>query len=271
MSALSTICALTLLAPAAPLQGKSVTVPFELLPSGHMAVKVKVNGRGPYRLIFDTGAPMTLVSNKVARAAGLLDNVVQPAFPLFGSAGEVMVKRLDVGGQLADNIPAVVMDHPTIDAMARVLGPIDGIVGFPFFARFKTTLDYQAKTLTFAPSTFQPPDVLRGLMMALLGGAGDGETVKIVAPAAQWGFSAGKEANDPAPGLTVKTVLAGSSAAKAGLQAGDRLLTLDGRWTDTLADLFAAAEKLKPGTEVTLRIRRDGKERELRIRPAAGL
>ena len=35
---------------------KPVVVPFELLPSGHMTVMVKVNGKGPYRLIFDTGA-----------------------------------------------------------------------------------------------------------------------------------------------------------------------------------------------------------------------
>src|SRR5262249_30605019 len=39
---------------------KPVVVPFETLPSGHMTVMVKLNGKGPYKLIFDTGAPTLL-------------------------------------------------------------------------------------------------------------------------------------------------------------------------------------------------------------------
>src|ERR1043166_4107067 len=71
---------------------KAVVVPFETLPSGHMTVMVKVNGKGPYRLIFDTGAPITLMNNKIAREAGLLKDVPRPLFTLFGSMGEVKVK-----------------------------------------------------------------------------------------------------------------------------------------------------------------------------------
>ena len=41
---------------------RPVSVPFELLKSGHMAVQVKVNGKGPYWLIFDTGAPTSLLN-----------------------------------------------------------------------------------------------------------------------------------------------------------------------------------------------------------------
>src|SRR5205807_2279312 len=50
---------------------KPIKVPFELLKSQHMVVKVKVNGAGPYRLIFDTGAPVTLINNKIAKAGGV--------------------------------------------------------------------------------------------------------------------------------------------------------------------------------------------------------
>ena len=34
-----------------------------------MVVNVKINGKGPYRLIFDTGAPFTLINNKIAKEA----------------------------------------------------------------------------------------------------------------------------------------------------------------------------------------------------------
>src|SRR5438309_122413 len=77
---------------------KPVVVPFELLKSGHMAVNVKINGKGPFKLIFDTGAPITLVNNKLAKESGLLKGVAKPPFTLFGSMGEVKIKDMDVGG-----------------------------------------------------------------------------------------------------------------------------------------------------------------------------
>ena len=48
----------------------------------------------------------------------------------------------------------------------------------------------------------------------------------------------------------IKEVLPGGAAAVAGLQANDRLLTLDDRWTDSLTDCYTAASYVKPGTEV---------------------
>ena len=33
------------------------TVPFELLKTRHIVVSIKINGKGPYRVIFDTGSP----------------------------------------------------------------------------------------------------------------------------------------------------------------------------------------------------------------------
>jgi hypothetical protein len=244
-----------------------VTVPFELLKSGHMTVMVKVNGKGPYKLIFDTGAPITLLNTKVAKEAGLVKNVSRSPFAFLGSMEPAKVKELVVGDQKAENVAAVVMDHPTVEAISRAFGPIEGIVGFPFFARFKMTLDYQAKTMTFVPSGFKPPDVLRGLEMALMLEAPE---VKVLAPAGLWGIQA-REATDGEAGVVIKEVLAGSAAAACGLKAGDRLLTLDGRWTDNLVDLYTAAGSVKAGTTVPVTVKRDGKEVELKVKPAGGL
>ena len=102
---------------AAP--SKPVTVPFELLRSGHMAVQVKVNGKGPYRLIFDTGAPVTLLNNRVAKEAGLLKGVATPAFTFFGAMGNVTVRSLEVGGLEARDTSAIVMDHPVVELMGE--------------------------------------------------------------------------------------------------------------------------------------------------------
>src|SRR5262249_48127194 len=100
-------------------------------------------------------------------------------------------------------------------------------------------------------------------------GGDKGPTILI--PAGQWGFTADKNESDEAAGVDVKEVLADSAAAKAGLKPGDRLLTVDSRWTDSLVDLFEAAGHVKPGDTVPLKVKRDGKEVELKVTPKAGI
>jgi predicted metalloprotease with PDZ domain len=251
---------------------KPVTVPFELLKTGHMAVMIKINGKGPYRVIFDTGAPVSLINNKVAKESGLLDNVKKPLFSLFNTAGQTSIKSLEIGDLKAENVNTIVMDHPTVEAISKALGPIEGIVGFPFFARYKTTINYQAKELTFVPNGFDPPDVMQELAASLMTMINEKQPkAKVLAPAAQWGIIATKEPKDEDAGVAVKEVYADSAAAKAGLKAGDRVLTLDGRWTDSLRDLYDAAGFVKAGTAVKVKVLRDGKEKELTIKPASGL
>ena len=47
-----------------PSPAKKFSVPFELIKTQHMVVSIKVNGKGPYRLVFDTGAPDSLRSGR---------------------------------------------------------------------------------------------------------------------------------------------------------------------------------------------------------------
>jgi hypothetical protein len=251
-------------------KGKPIVVPFELLKSRHMAIQVMINGKGPYRVIFDTGAPVTLLNNKVAKESGVMGkNFKQPLFAPFGSMGEFKIQELDISGVKATNVPTMVMDHPTVSAISNVLGPLEGIVGLSFFGRYRMTIDYQKRELTFVPTDFRPPDLMKK-MTAMLMDRNRGAK-QIVAPAGVWGFHADKASDDEEPGVTVKEVFPDSPAAKAGLKAGDRVLTLDDRWTDTVADLFAAASAIRPGTAAQLRVRRDDQELTLTVRPKAGL
>jgi hypothetical protein len=254
---------------AADAAAKPVAVPFESLRTRHMAVMIKVNGKGPYRVIFDTGAPVVLLNNKVARESGVLPkDFTPPLFQLFGTAGEFNIKTLEIGALKAENVMTVVMDHPTLEAASKALGPLDGIVGFPFFARYRMTIDYEAKELSFVPNGFDPPDVMQTLAAALLRG---GEAETVIAPAAQWGLVIRKDAGDESAGVTVIKVLPGSAAAAAGIRERDRILTLDGRWTDSVSDCYAAAALIKPGTPVKLVLRRQEKEIDRTVTPRKGL
>jgi hypothetical protein len=256
--------------PAMPAQ--PVTVPFELLKTMHMTVQIKVNGKGPYRVIFDTGAPVTLLNTKIGLETGLLGkNAPKPLLGLFGAVGQTKIKTLEVGGLKAHDVSAVVMDHPTLQAIAQVLGPIDGIVGFPFFARYRMTLDYQTKKMTFVPNGFNPPDVIQSMMATVMSlNRKQVPERQVLSPWGLFGLVV-DEGGDGEAGVRVAAVLAESPAAKAGLQAGDRLLTIDGRWTDSVADCYAAAGKAQPETAVPVSVRRGGEEVTLTLRPAKGL
>ena len=164
-----TFTAIALVAAQLRADEKPVKVPFELLKSRHMVVNVKVNGKGPYRLIFDTGAPTMLVNNKVAKQAEVLGkDAKKPPIALFGMMGQATLKTLEIGGVKATDVPCMVMDHPTVEAISQHFGPIEGIVGFPFFARYTMTVDYQAKEMTFTPNGYKPADIMQSLMATLM-------------------------------------------------------------------------------------------------------
>ncbi|MFO0876562.1 MAG: PDZ domain-containing protein [Gemmataceae bacterium] len=251
-----------------PSSRQPTTIPFELLRSGHMAVQVKVNGMGPYLLIFDTGAPTSLVNSRVARDGKLLAGKPTSMFPGLGTIGEARIKNLEVGGQKVEDVACIVMDHPTVELIGQRLGKrIDGLVGFPFFARFKMTIDYEKKTMTLVPSGYKPQDVMNAMAMLLLSGPGK----KTLIAGGQWGLVPAKETGDEADGVDIKAVVPGSAAEKAGLKRGDRLLILDGRWTDSVHDLYEAASHVEGGSTVTVRIKRNGKEQDIQVTPSRGL
>ena len=154
--------------PPAPKPTASV-VPFEMLASNHMLVTAKINGKGPYRLIFDCGAPITLLSNKASESSGVVKKGAAKSI-FFAMRGEANVKTLEVGGLQAKDLPVIVLDHPTLTALSDYLRrPIDGIIGFTFFARYKTTIDYQKNVMTFEPVDYEVKDLMKDLPTKLAG------------------------------------------------------------------------------------------------------
>ena len=65
-------------------------------------------------------------------------------------------------------------------------------------------------------------------------------------------------------------VVAGSPAEKGGLKAGDVITTLDGRWTASVTDVYAAAADAEPAHAADVVILRDGKEMTLTVTPMEG-
>ena len=244
------------------------TVRFELMQSMHMAVQVKLNGVGPFRLIFDLGSPVVLVSGRAAAEAGLISEVAarRPAF--FGMRGQASVGKLEIDELVADDIPVVIMDHPSIKVAAAMLGPIDGILGYPFFARYEFTIDYQKGIMTFSPGDYVPQDVMKKMMNQVFRSP---EREYVVAPAGLWGLKLETKSDDRNRGVTVSHVWQATPAADAGLLVNDRLLSVDGRWTDSVVDAVDAASFVQPGQTAEVVIRRGNKQSKLKLQPRLGI
>ncbi len=254
---------------------KPVTVPFKLLPSRHMLIEVKINGKGPFRLIFDTGAPLNIVTSRLGAETGLAKKGSGGLLAMLtGGLNTVEVATMTLGDATAKKVTTVVMDHPTIkaisDAFAADYGTIDGIVGFPFFARFATTVDYQKKELTLSPREFKQGDFLADLTKSLTDASENSGRAKVVGPAGLWGFALQKAKSDGEPGVTVSEVYEGTAAAEAGLKVGDRVLTIDGRWSDNVGDAHVAASLVKPGRKADVTLTRDGKPLTVSVTPVVG-
>ena len=239
-------------------------VAFSMLPSNHMLVRAMINDKGPYRLIFDLGAPITLLSNGAAETSGVVKDDAPKSF-LFSMRGEAEVARMRVGDLTAEKLPVVVFDHPALRILGDVLGrPVDGIIGFTFFARYKTTIDYQSNEMTFEPVDFEVRDLMKDLPAKLSGPRTARR--RTVAPGVLLGLRPVKDAD----GVRAAEVSADSPASAAGIKAGDLLLSIDGRWTTSIDDLFAAAADLTPGKDAPVVVRRDGDDVALTLRPEDG-
>jgi len=254
---------------------RPVVIPFELLKSRHMAINVKINDKGPYRVIFDTAAPTNLLNNKIAKEAGILgkdEGGKKDGLPFSTVRGSKSIKKFEVDGITLEGMPTMVADHPAVAAISEAVGPVEGLIGYPFFARYKMTIDYQKKEMTLVPNGYVPGDTMQAMMDKLLSGTGGKKPEPtVIAPAAVWGFAVDKDKDDAADGVKVTEVLAKSPASAGGLKVRDRLMRLDGRWTDSVSDTFIAASSVKPGKAVTLVVKRDGKELMLTVTPGKGL
>lgn len=107
-----------------------------------LVVQARLNGSRDAKLIVDTGADITVLSNQVARDAGILPSSYISTVTLNTAGGPVRadVARLDViavGAAELPHVPVALHDLP--DAPAGV----DGLLGLTFLDKFLVTLDAQ--------------------------------------------------------------------------------------------------------------------------------
>jgi hypothetical protein len=132
----------------------STTVPFQLL-NNHIYVQVKINGKGPYTFLCDTGGA-NIVSPTLARELGLHSEGALQGRGVGEKSEDVglaKVQSVQVGDGTLSNQVFAIYD---LDSYANVEGVrIRGLIGYEIFKRFVVRVDYEHSQLTLTvPSAF---------------------------------------------------------------------------------------------------------------------
>lgn len=265
--------------------GQSFRVPYRLTETNHYLVRVRINGKGPFNFLVDSGAPALYVGTETAQAIGL-----KAAEDDYWTG----IDRLEFeGGATLDNVKARIEDPFQLVGMNALGLPgasIDGILGFTILARYKLEFDPTDDRMTWTRIDYEPkePYIPRELrtrkgpkapaevqaMSAL------GPLMKLAAvfvgkqPEEQLdhqGFLGIElEAAEEKEGVQVSAVIAGSPAAEKGVQAGDQLARVSGRRIDDLDDAHKAIAGVHVGDSVDLELKRGGERLELTLRAGEG-
>ena len=249
-------------------------VPYRLTETKHVMVRVKINGKGPFNLICDTGAPAVFITKAVAKKAGV--EIGEKGWANFGKfelEGGVMVEK--ARGRVED-----LFQLDGMNSMGLAGVELHGVIGYNVLAKYRITYDFTSDKLAFEPlPDFDPPPLVP---IGGKGGAGGldalGPLMKMMASflgikpnyaTVPRGFI-GIEFDD-ADGIVVKKVLAGSPADKAGFKPGDKIETIKNATIDDAKDLHRALVKAGVGTKLKVAVKRGDKSEELTLELGRGL
>ena len=135
--------------------GKSSTsVPFDLL-NNHIYVRVKLNGKGPYQMLCDTGGANiitpTLAKELNLKSEGALQG--RGVGEKSEDVGLVKIGTVSVDDATLSNQLFAVYPMESFAAVEGV--PVDGLIGYEMFKRFVARVDYEHNVITLTlPSAF---------------------------------------------------------------------------------------------------------------------
>ena len=127
------------------LPAEGVTVPLHLLMGSRATVDVIVNGRGPYVFAIETGAPVIVLTDKLAADLHLATSAAP-------SSGHELIRldSLRVGDLVLRDVPAA--------TGPEYLPGVDGLLGLTAYADLVLTIDYPARRVAFARRALPAPN-----------------------------------------------------------------------------------------------------------------
>ena len=266
-------------------------MPYRLTDTNHFLVRARINGKGPFNFLVDSGAPALFISTETAKKIGLKlapDDFWTP------------VDRLDLeGGSQLTGLKARVEDPFQLVGMNALGLPgasIDGILGFTILARFRLEIDLTKDRMTWTRLDHDPrdPPVPPHKPGEKAGAPAGVQAMSVLGPLAKGlAFLMGKQPEEQRQPrgclgmewservtagrkqVWVQSVLDSLPAARGGIHAGDQIVEINARAIKGLKDAHTAVAEVHPGDSVPLVVRRgsgnDAHDLKLTITAGEGL
>jgi predicted aspartyl protease len=262
-----------------------ISVPYKLTDTNHILIRVKINGKGPFNFIMDTGAPAMFLRVPVAEKLGLKTS----------NGGLTNLDQLEVeGGVSLKHVQCVVETPYQIEGMNAIGASgveLDGLMGYSILARFRLQIDLTKDHMLWTPVNFTPPTLNGGRPPKAEAAASKdpidkreanlesvGTLLKIVGPLVKpaeipskfRGFI-GLELIEDGSNVTVARVLGGSPADKAGIEPGDLVESVNDKAVHTVAGAQGAMAKTFIGQPATLVVHRSDATFKFKVTSSEGL
>ena len=132
---------------------KPIHVPYRLTKTQHILVRAKINGKGSYNFIVDTGAPALFVSKKTADAAGVNpDKRGWATFDRFEVEGGVVLQGQ--AGKIDD-----LFQLEGMNGLGLAGAEIHGVIGYSVLAQYRIEYDFTQPKLSWTKLDYRPPAV----------------------------------------------------------------------------------------------------------------
>jgi hypothetical protein len=268
------------LAPASPAPdsavGTSYEIPYRRTETNHFLVRVRINGKGPFNFLVDSGAPALYIATETARKIG----IEAPKDDFWTS-----IDQLDFeGGARLTRLKARIEDPFQLTGMNALGLPgasIDGILGFTILARFRLEIDPTKDRMTWTRIDYEPKEPFIPKRQPNDKPPAGVQAMNILGPAAKLAamLTGGKQPEDEvhprgflglelketAQGVSVVHVLEETPAAKANVKEGDLIVRLKGQDMKTSRAVREAVSELRPGDRVPVLLKRGSENVDLVI------
>jgi hypothetical protein len=248
-------------------------VPYRLTDTFHVLVRAKLNGKGPYSFIIDTGAPAMFIATNIAKQIGIRAD----------ANGWGKLDRLEIEGGVVLTDASARIETPFqlegMNGLGLAGTTVHGMIGYNILARYRIEFDFTRDKLRWTRLAYVPPppfglggkvaapaglDALASIMKFVGAFVGKRPTPKL-SPRGFLGIQLADR-----DGAVIDSVLKESAAAQAGLKPQDRIEAANGEEISSPADFLKEQDKLEPGQSMDLRVVREGKTIKVRVKLGEG-
>jgi hypothetical protein len=279
-AALAALCLSANVRAEAPAPDKPVTdtgrfeVPYRLTVPKHIMVRAKINGKGPFNFILDTGAPALFIATSVGEKIGLKPDRNGWDTLDFEIEGGVVLKKAKARIETPFQLEGM-------NGMGLAGAELHGMIGYNILAKYRMEIDFTKDKMVWTPIDWEPKAPMGlggkgggagglemvGSIMKMLGGM----MGRKATPDTVYRGFLGIELQDAGEEkILVGSVLADGPAGKSGLEKGDRVIKFQGRTVLNVEDVQRFAKNVRPGQEVKVTIERNKATKDVTFKAGEG-